>query len=277
MKFLCALAFTICLIGTSATAQVNNHEQLSCEYSGGYFRVTDGLHRWEKYISASSTSNAKKVECGRGMAAAIIDSYFVVFNNGTFADKYVGSYSSNVLIVRSNMAAAVIGPYFLVARDGNAIQEKYVGTPKTTPLIAASKNVVISLFNPYFLASDGTQILDQYVGSSMSFPQILATNGFGAALADNYFLGFSGGKIIQEYTPGHRSAKDQIVRGSNLLCATVDSYFFVLDGHRNQITNTYLASGEKARIVNGIPVLEDNYGNMRRYNSASGNFESFRP
>lgn len=277
MKVLSVLVFSAYLIGigTPATAQVSHSERLSCEFSNYYFRVTDGVHRWEKFVAASGA--ATKVECGKKVAAVMIGPYLITFGNGTFNEKFVGSFSSQdcQLVVKANMVAASMGPYFLVARDGNAIQEKFIGSYSTTPLIKVAKNVAVSFFGYSFLASDGTQILDHFV-SSTSQPLVVATKNIGAALVGPYLVGFSGGQIIEKFISASRSSKDSLVAGKGLIGASVTPYFLILDGHRNAIIETFLNSNEKVQMVNGIPVLDSPYSNPKSYNSASGQFEEVR-
>ncbi len=270
MKSIKFIMLFISILVAFSTAQAN--DKLKCKYVNGYFRVTNGLQNWEKYVPSTS-SDKVLFECGEFAAAAIIDSYFVVFSDGAFKEKFVGSSSPKnwALAVNENMAAAAFGSYFLVARNGLEIQEKFVGTVQQKPIVAASKDVAVSIFGSYFLGSDGIQIQEKYVGIT-NYPKVAAANSLGAALAGNYFLGFSNGNFIEKFV-SNRSTDDLIVHGSFLFATYVGSYFIVFDSRRGKIMESYVGEAGEISVINDVPIFETTSGTIKRYNSVNGQFE----
>lgn len=266
MKTLTLLIFT--LFSAFALAQTPN-PKLTCKFEGGYFKVSDGVKRWEKYVG--STANPV-VDCGSDYAVGVGGPYFVTFWNGVIKEEYVGGSGARAFLLRGHMAVAVMSSYLIVAKAGEPIIEKYI-SGSGTPVIDASSSLALMAYGSYLYASDGKTVIEKYVGS-VTNPILSAGRDIGGALMGSYLLIFANGKVRDEYI-GSRSSKDMIVAGrkSALVAAAVGSSFYVFDAQRNVIRNSYTGAGRVDVREDGAYHSTTN-NRTTRYNPATGVFEN---
>lgn len=259
---------TIALFSTFVVAQAPR-PRLMCKFEGGYFKVSDGVKRWEKYVG--STTNPV-VDCGSDYAVGVGGPYFVTFWNGVIKEEYIGGSGARAFLLRGHMAVAVMSSYLIVAKAGEPIIEKYI-SGSGTPVIEASNSLAIMAYGSYLFASDGKTVIEKYVGS-VTNPVLSAGKDLGGALMGSYLLIFANGKIRDEYI-GSRSSKDMIEAGrkSALVAAAVGSSFYVFDAQRNVIRNSYTGAGRVEVREDGAYHSTTN-NRMTRYNLATGAFEN---
>lgn len=256
------------LFTTLAIAQAPR-PRLMCKFDGGYFRVSDGIKKWEKYIGSTTNS---VVDCGSDYAVGVGGPYFVTFWNGVIKEDYVGGNGARAFLVRGHMAVAVMSSYLIVAKAGETVIEKYI-SGSGTPVIEASSSLALVTYGSYLLATDGKTVIEKYIGN-VTNTVLSVGRDVGAALMGSYLIIYSNGQIQDEYIGG-RNSSDTLVAGrkSALVAASVGSNFYVYDVQRNQIRNAYTGAGK-------IEVREDGAyhwstsNRITRYNIATGSFEN---
>lgn len=246
-------------------------DKLLCSYSANYFRVTDGVQKWEKYIGNWDNKLAK-VECGEKIAAGLIGSYFVFFSNGKIKDKYIGSFPEErrLLALDGEIAAAVNGAYFITARAGGEIVDHFAGSSSEKPAIAISKNFAAAVIGSYFVIADGMKTTEKYVSSGTD-SKLTSNDSMAAAMMGSYFVGFSQGRILEKYI-GARALEDMIVAAPALIAASFGNYFVVLDNRKGEIVQKYIGSPGKVQAIRNIAVHMTADGRVTNYDTNSGQF-----
>lgn len=263
MKFIIALSL---LISSFAFAQ-SPRPGMMCTFENGYFRVFDGMNKYERFVGGSRGH----VECSREIGALVTDSRFVTYSNGTFQDKYVGGSGAKAFGVRGHLAVAVMGSYLLIAKSGGRILEKYMSTSATPVMDISSTNVILSV-GSYIFASDGNEIVEKYVSSSQN-PILSAGREVSAALVGSYFIVYNNGSIVEKYV-GSRSANDSMAGGrSKVIAASIGNYFFVYDAFRSQFQNEYIGQSGRVEVREDGAYHISSSGKMVRYNLMSGSFD----
>lgn len=263
------ISLVILLVSQMALAQVPR-PRLICSFDNGYFRVTDGIQRWEKYIGSTSGS---QVQCGSDFGVGVGGPYFVTFWQGQITDKYVGGNGASTLLVRGHMGIAFMGSYLLVARAGEAVIEKYIGG-NSIPVIEASSSLALISYGPYLYVTDGREVEEKYVGISNN-PILSVGRDIGAALLGSYLMVYANGSLQDKYI-GNRSATDSLEAGrlSPLVAVSTSSYFIVYDAQRNEMKDTYTGSAGRVEVrADGAYHFGAN-NRITRYDLATGNFTS---
>lgn len=258
----------LALFTTLAMAQAPR-PRLMCMFDGGYFKVSDGIQKWEKYIGSTTNS---VVDCGSDYAIGVGGPYFVTFWNGVIKEEYVGGNGARAFLLRGHMAVAVMSSYLIVAKAGEAIIEKYI-SGSGTPIIEASSSFALVTYGSYLLGTDGKTVTEKYVGN-VTNPVLSVGRDVGAALMGSYLLIYANGQIQDEYI-GTRNSNDMIVAGRKapLVAAAIGSNFYVYDVQRNIIRNAYTGAGR-------VEVREDgayhwsSSNRISRYNLSTGSFEN---
>lgn len=266
MKFI--LLFGL-LLSTLATAQ-SPRPRLMCQFDGSYFRVTDGVQRWEKYIGITSNP---QVDCGSDYAFGVAGPYVVTFWKGQITEKYVGSNETRAFILRGHLGIAVKGPYLIVAKAGLPLIEKYMGGNEM-PVIDASSSLALISWGSYLYATDGRSIQEKYVGLA-HYPVLSVGRDIGAALMGNYLITYANGVMDDEYI-GTRSGQEVLVAGraAPLIALSTGSYFIVYDVTRGLKRDTYIGQAGKVEVrADGAYHWQAN-GRITRYNLSSGAFEN---
>lgn len=264
MKYIILLSL---LVSSFAFAQ-SPRPGMMCTFENGYFRVFDGMNKYEKYVGGSQG----RVECSRELGALVTDSRFVLYSNGSFTEKYVGGNGARIFSVRGRLAVAVMGSYLLVARAGGSILEKYISTSSQPVFDVSSTNVILSI-GSYIYASDGNEIVEKYVTSGQNL-SLVAGREVSGALVGSYFVIYNNGTIVDKYV-GTRGANDSLAGGrSKIVAASVGNYFLVYDGARSQYQEYYVGQGGRVEVREDSAYHISNSGRMTRYNLMSGSFES---
>lgn len=261
----------LCLLLSSLALAQAPRPRLMCRFENGYFKVTDGTQRWEKYIG---TSTNPQVDCGSDFAVGAAGPYFVTFWSGQISEKYIGGNGSNSLLRRGHLAVAMYDSYLVVARAGGQILQKYVsGTG--VPVIEASSSLAMIIYGSYLLTTDGATIQEKYVGSTTD-PVLSVGRGIGGALLGSYLLVYAGGRVQEKYV-GSRGGNDMIVAGRRapLIAAAFGSYFQVFDVQRNSFKETYLGTSGRVEVREEGAYHQAPNGRITRYDLATGQFSSF--
>lgn len=264
MKFIIVLSL---LISSFAFAQ-SPRPGMMCTFENGYFRVFDGMNKYEKYIGGSQG----QVECSRELGAVVTESRFVTYSNGSFQEKYVGGNGARVFSVRGHIAVAVMGSYLLVAKSGGRILEKYMSTSSQPVMAISSTNVILSV-GSYIFASDGNEIVEKYVTSSQS-PILSAGREVSAALVGSYLVVYNNGTIVEKYI-GSRGANDSMVGGrAKVIAASIGNYFIVYDAFRSQFQDEYIGQSGRVDVREDGAYHISQSGRITRYNLMNGSFEN---
>jgi len=266
MKSLIVLVLS--LFTTLAMAQAPR-PRLMCMFENGYFKVSDGVRKWERYIGLSSNP---VVDCGSDYGIGAAGPYFVTFWNGQITQTYVGGNGARSFLLRGHMGIAVMSSYLIVAKAGEPVLQKYL-SGNANPVIQASNAMALLTYGSYLLATDGKTITEKYVGT-ISNPLLSVGREVGGALIGSYFLVYANGQIQDDYI-GARNSNDMIVAGrqSAVVAASVGSNFIVYDAQRNVIRSAYTGSGK-------VEVREDGAyhwsmsNRITRYNIATGSFQN---
>ncbi len=266
MKFMVAF---VLLLSSMAFAQNNPGPRLMCSFENGYFRVFDGVQKYEKYIGGSSG----QVECNGDFGVLVSGPYFTTYFQGNFSQKYVGGNGAKVFKVRGRMAVAIMGSYLLVAKAGGQILEKYL-SGNDIPTIESSSSVAIIAMGSYILATDGNSIAEKYVGN-MQNPILVAGRNLGGALVGSYLVTYNNGSLSDDYV-GSRGANDSLVGGrqARLLAGSVGSYFVVYDADRSDYKSQYVGAQGRVEVREEGAYFTLPNGRMTRYNMMTGSFES---
>jgi hypothetical protein len=263
MKFIIAL---FVLISSFAFAQ-SPGPGMMCSFENGYFRVYDGMNKYEKYVGGSQGS----AQCGRQISALVTDSRFVTYSNGTFQDKYVGGNGARIFRVRGRMAVAVMGPYLLVAKAGGSILQEYLTTSAAPSFDISGTNVILSI-GQYIYASDGNEIVEKYVTSNQN-PILSAGREVSGALVGSYFVIYNNGTIVDKYV-GNRGGNDSLAGGkAKVIAASVGNYFVVYDAFRSQFQDEYVGQGGRVEVRDDGAYHVSQSGKITRYNLMSGDFD----
>lgn len=269
------VTFSLVLSAFVSTAPASNRarklEKLACSYSDQYFRVSDGISTWEKYVANWDQKEAK-LECGERIAAGLIGSYFVFFTDGKIKDLYVGSFAedSRVIALKGDLAAAAAGAYFITARTGGEILSTMIGNPYETPKIAITDHLAATVMGTSFVVSDGLKTADQYVGGGTE-TKIAATADSVAALTGNHFVAYVDGKVLEKDLRA-RAPEDTIAAGGSLIAASAAGSFVVLDSKRGVIQEKEVGAPGTVRVVNDVATHESTRKRVTRYSAASGTF-----
>ncbi len=265
MKLL--LTFLI-LLSSVAFAQNIPAPRLVCSFNNGIFRVIDGIQKYERYVGGS----VGEVDCGRDYGVLIAGPRYVTYFKGNFQDKYVGGNGARISMLRGHLAVAIMGSYLIVAKAGNQIIDQYI-PGSVDPKIELSSSMGVIANGAYLLFTDGLKVVEKYVGN-MTNPLLVTGRNVGGALVGNYFVVYSNGSVTDQYV-GSRTQNDVIVGGrSELLAASVGSYFIVFDAQRSQFKDTYVGSSGRVEVREDGAYIVSPSGRMTRYNLASGQFES---
>lgn len=269
---LISLGLVLSAFVPSAPAARRVEDRLLCSYSGSYFRVTDGVRKWEKYVGNWDRKEAK-LECGEKIAAGLIGSYFVFFSDGKIQTQYVGSFAEDrrMVALAGDLAAAIDGAYFMSARAGGQIVEKFVGNAAEPPMIAISPKFAAAVMSTRFVVTDGLKTEDRYIGGGTD-AKIIANADLAAALTGNYFVAYVNGQIKELYV-GSRDVSDTLTAGQSLIAASMGKYFVVLDGKRGEIKQHYTGAPGKVQVIRDIAVHESAPGRLTRYNGVTGSFQ----
>ncbi len=263
MKFIIALSL---LISSFAFAQ-SPRPGMMCSFENGYFRVYDGMNKYERYVGGSQG----QVECSREIGALVTDSRFVTYSNGSFQDKYVGGNGAKLFRVRGRLAVAMMGSYLLIAKAGGSLLEKYITTSADPVMDMSSTNVILSI-GSYIYASDGNEIVEKYVTSSQS-PILSAGREVSAAIVGSYFIVYNNGTFVDKYV-GNRSASDSLVGGrAKVMAASIGNYFVVYDAFRSQFEDQYIGQGGRVEVREDGAYHVSQSGKITRYNMMSGDFD----
>ncbi len=262
------LAFAL-LISSVAFAQNWPEPRIICSFDGGYFRVIDGIQKYEKYIGGSNG----QVDCNGDFGALVTGSYFTTYFQGNFSQKYVGGNGAKAFVVRGRMAVAVMGSYLLVAKAGGEILEKYL-SGNDAPIIEVSNSIAMIAIGSYLMATDGNNIAEKYVGG-MRNPILVAGRNLGGALVGSYLITYNNASFSDEYI-GSRGANDSLVGGryARLLAASIGSYFVVYDADRSDYKSFYVGTQGRVEVREEGAYLIAPNGRMTRYSVMTGNFES---
>lgn len=271
-KIISSLFVLITLFSIVVSARPDRYKEraLICTFNNGYFKVTDGLQKWEKYVTSADASNVL-LECDEELGAAIIGSYFVTFYNGQFNERYVTTSNVKALRVRGNMAAAVIGSYLIISKAGGSILEKYVTTTDKVA-ISVNNDLVVAVVGSYFLVSEGASISERYVGvPSSAIPLVATGDRIGAAIMGSYFVSYLNGQVIEKYVGGS-GPNDSLDAERTLVAGSVGNYFIVLDGLRNQFQEKYVGKSGQIQVRNGVAIHRSNSGAITAYSQETGTF-----
>lgn len=262
MKFIILLSFLFSSLAFSQSPRPG----MMCTFENGYFRVFDGMNKYEKYVGGSHG----QVECSRELGALITDSRFVLYSKGNFNDKYVGGNGARLFKVRGRLAVALMGSYLLVANADGRIMEKYVSTSSGT--MNVSSTVAMVNIGSYIYATDGNEIVEKYVGSNLQ-PILVSGRGVGAALMGSYFIVYNNGTMVDKYI-GSRSAADSIAGGrAKVIAASVGNYFVVYDAFRSQFKDKYVGESGRVEVREEGAYHVTNAGRITRYNMTTGDFD----
>lgn len=265
MKILLILGL---LISSMAFAQNGPGPRLMCSFENGYFRVFDGVQKYEKYIGGSVGS----VECGRDFGVLISGPKFVTYFQGNFNEKYVGGNGSRAFMLRGRLAVAVMSSYLIVAKAGGQIIEKYI-TGNGVPTLEVSSSLAVIANAPYLYFSNGNTVVEKYVGN-MNYLQLVSGREVGGALAGNYMIVYNNGSVTDKYI-GNRSGNEMLVGGrSSILAASIGNYFVIYDASRSQFRDEYVGGPGRVEVrEDGAYIVLPN-GKITRYNLTFGQFES---
>ena len=262
--------FILSLFTTFALAQAPR-PKLMCKFENGYFRVSDGIKKWEKYIGLSSNP---VVDCGSDYGIGAAGPYFVTFWNGVITQKYVGGNGARAFLLRGHMGIAVMSSYLIIAKAGEPIIDKYL-SGDAEPVIQASNALALLSYGSYLLATDGRTITEKYVGT-VTNPILSVGREVGGALMGSYFLVYANGQIQDDYI-GSRYSHDMIIAGRQLalVAAAVGSNFIVYDAQRNVIRDAYTGAGRVEVREDGAYHWSANSNRITRYNPETGAFNNF--
>lgn len=267
MKTFIALAFL--LLSQIALAQ-SPRPRLHCTFESGYFRVTDGYQRWEKYIG---TTTNPVVDCGSDYGIGAAGPYFVTFYRGVISEKYIGGNGARSLLLRGHMGIAVYPSYLIVAKAGGQIIEKYIGG-NDTPVIEASGSLAMITYGSYLYVTNGTEIEEKYIGT-INYPVLSVGRDLGAALLGSYLLVYANGNIQEKYI-GSRSEGDMVIAGRQapLIAVATSNYFIVFDVQRNAMKEQYIGNSGRVEVrADGAYHFSAN-SRVTRYDLQTGNFSS---
>lgn len=265
------ILFLIALISSQfALAQAPRPPRLICSFENGYFRVTDGFQRWEKYIG--STANPK-VDCGSDFGIAAAGPYFVTFWQGQITEKYVGGNGANSVLLRGHLGVAMFTNYLLVARAGEQVIEKYIGG-NSIPTIEASSSLALIVYGSYLYMTDGREVKEKYIGTTTN-PILSVGRDIGAALLGSYLVVYANGNTQDKYI-GSRSAADSVVAGrlAPLVAVATSNYFIVYDVQRNSMKEQYIGTGGRVEVRQDGAYHVSNNNRVTRYDLQSGSFSS---
>jgi len=259
---------------------IREPSRLSCSLSNSYFRVSDGIQKWEKYVSMSADAEVQ-VSCGREVAAAIAGSYLIVFSKGNFVEKYVSSSAGQTreLLVQQNMVAAVMGSYVLVAKVNNAeinVISKYVSVASDTPAkILIGNGLAAFAMGSYFLVGDGESIKEKYIsvsGEAILHAKLASADDSVAIVVGSYFVVYQNGEFFKKYF-GTADLNDRIAGGAGLIAASTNNYLIVFDSSRKSFIEKYIGSPGRIRVQDGLVLHEDHNNRLTIYSSVTGSFE----
>lgn len=265
MKFI--ITFVL-LLSSVAFAQNGPGPRLVCSFENGNFKVFDGIQKYEKYVGGSVGT----VECGRDFGALVAGSRFVTYYQGNFQEKYVGGNGARSFMLRGRLAVAVMSSYLIVAKAGGQIVEKYISGNNNLNMELSSTLGVIAN-DPYLLFTDGTNIVEKYVGT-MNAPILVAGRDVGGALVGSYLVVYHNGSVTEKYI-GSRTQNDTLIGGrSQILAASVGSYFIIYDAQRSSFRDQYVGGPGRIEVrEEGAYIVLPN-GRTTRYNLMNGSFES---
>lgn len=267
MKTLIIVIFS--LFASLASAQAPR-PRLMCKFENGYFRVSDGIKKWERYIGLSSNP---MVDCGSDYGIGAAGPYFVTFWEGQITQTYVGGNGARSFLLRGHMGIAVMGSYLLVAKAGGPVIQKYL-SGNAEPVIQASSAMALLSYGSYLLATDGITITEKYVGT-VTNPILSVGREVAGALLGSYFLVYVNGQIQDDYV-GSRYAHDMVVAGrqSAIVAAAVGSNFIVYDVQRNVTRQSYTGAGKVEVREDGAYHWSATSNRITRYNPETGAFEN---
>ncbi len=266
MKFIITL---VLLLSSMAFAQNNPGPRLMCSFESGNFKVFDGIQKYEKYVGGSVGT----VECGRDFGALVAGSRFVTYYQGNFQEKYVGGNGARSFMLRGRLAVAVMSSYLIVAKAGGQIVEKYI-SGNNNPTIELSSSLGVIANDPYLIFTDGTNIVEKYVGGNMNAPILVAGRDVGGALVGSYLIVYHNGSVTDKYI-GSRGPNDTLIGGrSQILAASVGSYFIVYDAQRSSFRDQYVGGPGRIEVREDGAYIVLSNGRMTRYSLMNGSFET---
>lgn len=271
------LIFSVFLL-LSAMAFGQNQSQprpsLICSHDGNYLKITDGIQKWEKYLSGELKST---LHCSSSMAFAHIGSYLVKFHNGAFTEKYVSSLSGDAKFfdLKGEFGVAFIGSYLHMTKGSNSFVEKYVNNSDANPVLQMNREKLYALIGSYAYVADGSTVNEKYLGGRNEKSQIFVTRDMAVFTAGSYIVTTFNNQFQEKYI----SSSDTLVgiaspRRSHfsLVAFTAGSYFYVVDGQRKTISEKYVSEPGTLEIREQLAVHRRANGRITVYNSQTGQF-----